>query len=159
MTDGEGQNGCGAQAVEHICFNAVTVKHKRGFAGKFGRHMAAIVRDGDGRVFIVSPDGVASDKARKMIDNITRDIEVGDVFLGKVVRIMQFGAFVELLPGKDGLVHISKLDNRRVEKVEDVVSIGDEILVKVVEIDKQGKINLTRKGLLPDDASNVRSSN
>ncbi len=112
----------------------------------------------DGRVFIVSPDGVASDKARKMIDNITRDIEVGDVFLGKVVRIMQFGAFVELLPGKDGLVHISKLDNRRVEKVEDVVSIGDEILVKVVEIDKQGKINLTRRGLLPDDASNVRSS-
>jgi polyribonucleotide nucleotidyltransferase len=76
---------------------------------------------------------------------------VGNVYLGKVVRIMNFGAFVELAPGKDGLVHISKLSNEHVKKVEDVVNIGDEILVRVVEIDRQGRINLTRKGLLPGD--------
>lgn len=105
----------------------------------------------DGRVFIASPDANAADEAKRIIMGIVKDIEVGDVFLGKVVRIMPFGAFVNLTPGKDGLVHISKLANRRVEKVEDVVNIGDEILVRVVEIDKQGKINLTRKGLLPED--------
>ena len=105
----------------------------------------------DGRVFIASPDADAADEAKRIIMGIVKDIEVGDVFLGKVVRIMPFGAFVNLTPGKDGLVHISKLANRRVEKVEDVVNIGDEILVRVVEIDKQGKINLTRKGLLPED--------
>ncbi len=105
----------------------------------------------DGRVFIASPDAAAADKARKIIEGIVKDIEVGDVFLGKVVRIMPFGAFVNLTPGKDGLVHISKLSNKRVEKVEDVVNIGDEILVRVTEIDKMGKINLTRKGLLPED--------
>jgi polyribonucleotide nucleotidyltransferase len=105
----------------------------------------------DGRVFIASPDQAASASARKMIEAIVHDIEVGEVFLGKVVRILPIGAFVELKPGKDGLVHISKLSNKRVEKVEDVVSIGDEILVRVTEITPQGKINLTRKGLLPED--------
>jgi len=105
----------------------------------------------DGRVFITSPDQEAAEKARAAIDAIVKDIEVGAVYLGKVVRIMNFGAFVQLAPGKDGLVHISKLDNKRVEKVEDVVNIGDEILVRVAEIDRQGRINLTRKGLLPDD--------
>lgn len=105
----------------------------------------------DGRVFIASPDAAAADAARKIIEGIVKDIEVGDVFLGTVVSIKPFGAFVNLTPGKDGLVHISKLDDKRVEKVEDVVNIGDEILVRVVEIDKQGKINLTRKGLLPEE--------
>lgn len=105
----------------------------------------------DGRVFITSPDQEAAEKARKAIDAIVKDVEVGNVYLGKVVRIMNFGAFVELAPGKDGLVHISKLANEHVKKVEDVVNIGDEILVRVTEIDRQGRINLTRKGLLPDD--------
>ncbi len=105
----------------------------------------------DGRVFITSPDKDAADKARAAIDAIVKDIEVGAVYLGKVVRIMNFGAFVELAPGKDGLVHISKLANEHVNKVEDVVNIGDEILVRVQEIDRQGRVNLTRKGLLPDD--------
>ncbi len=105
----------------------------------------------DGRVFILSADEAAADKARAAIDAIVKDVEVGNVYLGKVVRIMNFGAFVELSPGKDGLVHISKLANEHVNKVEDVVNIGDEILVRVVEIDKQGRINLTRKGLLPGD--------
>jgi len=105
----------------------------------------------DGRVFILSADEEAADKARAAIDSIVKDVEVGNVYLGKVVRIMNFGAFVELAPGKDGLVHISKLSNEHVKKVEDVVNIGDEILVRVVEIDRQGRINLTRKGLLPGD--------
>ncbi len=73
--------------------------------------------------------------------------------MGKVVRITTFGAFVEILPGKDGLVHISKLDKKRVDKVEDVVNIGVEILVKVTEIDKQGRINLSRKDAMTDESS------
>lgn len=105
----------------------------------------------DGRVFITSPDQEAAERAKAAIDAIVKDIEVGAVYLGKVVNIKPFGAFVQLAPGKDGLVHISKLANERVEKVEDVVSLGDEILVRVAEIDRQGKINLTRKGLLPGD--------
>ncbi|MEL7607923.1 MAG: polyribonucleotide nucleotidyltransferase [Bacillota bacterium] len=105
----------------------------------------------DGRVFIASPDASAAAKARKIIETIVRDITVGDVYYGKVVRILPIGAFVELKPGKDGLVHISKLANHRVEKVEDEVNIGDEILVRVTEITPQGKINLTRKGLLPEE--------
>ncbi len=105
----------------------------------------------DGRVFITSPDQEAAERAKAAIDAIVKDIEVGAVYLGKVVNIKPFGAFVQLSPGKDGLVHISKLANERVEKVEDVVSLGDEILVRVAEIDRQGKINLTRKGLLPGD--------
>jgi polyribonucleotide nucleotidyltransferase len=105
----------------------------------------------DGRVFITSPDKDAADKAKAIIDAIVKDVEVGNVYLGKVVRIMNFGAFVELAPGKDGLVHISKLSNEHVKRVEDVVNIGDEILVRVTEIDRQGRVNLTRKGLLPED--------
>ena len=98
----------------------------------------------DGRVFIATPDEEAAAKAKKIIMGIAKDIEVGDTFTGKVVRIMTFGAFVELAPGKDGLVHISKLADHRVEKVEDVVNIGDDIEVKVSEIDAQGRINLIR---------------
>ncbi|MDD4796351.1 MAG: polyribonucleotide nucleotidyltransferase [Eubacteriales bacterium] len=106
----------------------------------------------DGRVFIASPDAEAAAKAQGMIMAIVKEVEVGEVYMGKVVRIMNFGAFVELLPGKDGLCHISKLDKKRVEKVEDVVKIGDEILVKVVEIDSQGRVNLSRRELLDEEA-------
>lgn len=105
----------------------------------------------DGKVYICTPDQEAADQARKMIEGIVKEIEVGEVYLGKVVRIMPFGAFVELLPGKDGMVHISKLARERMEKVEDVVNIGDDILVKVIEIDDKGRINLTRKDLLPPE--------
>jgi len=106
----------------------------------------------DGSVFIASPDSKAAAEAKRIIDSLTHEVTVGEVYLGKVVRIVTFGAFVELLPGKDGLVHISKLSNRRVNKVEDVVNIGDEILVRVEEIDEKGRVNLTRKGLLPEDS-------
>ncbi len=104
----------------------------------------------DGNVFISGIDGEKAKKALQIIETIANDPEVGAIYKGKVVRIMSFGAFVEIAPGKDGLVHISKLDKNRVENVEDVVSIGDEIVVKVVEIDKQGRINLSRKDALAD---------
>ncbi len=106
----------------------------------------------DGRVFISTPDQEAADKARRIIEGIAKDIEVGDVFTGKVVRIMNFGAFVELAPGKDGMIHISKLDTKRVEKVEDVVDIGDELEVRVNEIDAQGRINLIRNDITYSEA-------
>lgn len=99
----------------------------------------------DGRIFISTPDAEAAKKAREIIEGIAKDIGIGDVYLGKVVRIMPFGAFIELLPGKDGMIHISKLSKERVGKVEDVVNIGDEIMVKVIEVDKQGRINLARQ--------------
>ena len=97
---------------------------------------------------IMSSDAEASAKAVKAIEDIVREVEVGSVYLGKVVRITDFGAFVEVLPGKDGLVHISQLAVERVKKVEDVVKVGDEIMVKCIEIDKQGRVNLSRKVLL-----------
>lgn len=102
----------------------------------------------DGNVFISGIDGDKTNKALQIINTIAHDPEVGAIYRGKVVRIMDFGAFVEIAPGKDGLVHISKLDKQRVEKVEDVVSVGDEIIVKVLEIDRQGRINLSRKDAL-----------
>ncbi len=102
----------------------------------------------DGRVFITSPDGEAGEKAKKMVEDLTKDIEVGATYMGTVTRLMNFGAFVAILPGKEGLVHISQLAPTRVEKVEDVVKIGDHIMVKVVEVDSQGRINLSRKAVL-----------
>ena len=104
----------------------------------------------DGRVMIMSNDGEASAKAVKIIEDLTKEVEVGEVYMGKVVRITDFGAFVEVLPGKDGLVHISQLALERVNKVEDVVKVGDEIMVKCIEIDKQGRVNLSRKVLLKE---------
>lgn len=101
--------------------------------------------DQDGKVSIASADAEMIKKAIKIIEDLTKEVKVGEVYLGKVVRIEKFGAFVNLIKGKDGLVHISQLANDRVNKVEDVVKLGDEILVKVTEIDKQGRVNLSRK--------------
>lgn len=102
----------------------------------------------DGTVYIASTDAEANDKAKKLIEDLVREVEVGETYLGKVKRIEKFGAFVELFKGKDGLVHISQLANERVNKVEDVVALGDEVMVKVTEIDNQGRVNLSRKALL-----------
>jgi polyribonucleotide nucleotidyltransferase len=104
----------------------------------------------DGRVFVACSDAKAGEKAIKIIEGIAKDAVVGEVYMGKVMRLMQFGAFVEFLPGKEGLVHISKLDTKRVEKVEDVVKVGDEILVKVMEVDKQGRVNLSRRDAMSE---------
>ncbi|OLO40938.1 polyribonucleotide nucleotidyltransferase [Alkalihalophilus pseudofirmus] len=104
----------------------------------------------DGTVYISSVDHQMNLKAKSIIEDIVREVEVGQTYLGKVKRIEKFGAFVELFKGKDGLVHISQLAEERVNKVEDVVKIGDEILVKVTEIDPQGRVNLSRKVLLKE---------
>ena len=106
----------------------------------------------DGRVFIAAVNQAAGDKALKIIESLVKEVKEGEIYLGRVTRLMTFGAFVEILPGKEGLVHISKLDTKRVEKVEDVVAVGDEILVKVTEIDKQGRINLSRRHAMADVA-------
>lgn len=102
----------------------------------------------DGRVFICGADADKAKQAIKMIEGIAKPVEEGQVFTGKVVRLMNFGAFVEIAPGKEGLVHISQLAHERVAKVEDVVNVGDSIEVKVIEIDKQGRINLSHKVLV-----------
>ncbi|MBP3656863.1 MAG: S1 RNA-binding domain-containing protein, partial [Clostridia bacterium] len=112
----------------------------------------------DGSVFIATNDAEAAAKARRLIEGIAKDIEVGEVYMGKVVRMMNFGVFVELLPGKDGLVHISKLAKGRVEKCEDVCAIGDEMEVKVAEIDSQGRINLVRNDIEYDNTEMPRRS-
>lgn len=102
----------------------------------------------DGRVYIAAVNSEEAAKAIDMINGITAEAEVGKVYTGKVTRLMNFGAFVEILPGKEGLVHISQLSTEHVGKVEDVVSVGDEIVVKVTEIDQKGRINLSRKAVL-----------
>ena len=102
----------------------------------------------DGNIFITSPNMDAMDRARKMIEDIVREVEVGEVYTGRVTRFLKFGAFVELLPGKEGLCHISQLAKHRVESVEDVVKIGDQLEVKVIEIDEKGRINVSHKALL-----------
>lgn len=109
----------------------------------------------DGTVFVSSPDHNGVNAAIKIIEGLTKEVKVGEVYLGKVTKITTFGAFVEVLPNKEGLVHISKLDKNRVNKVEDVVTVGDEILVKVVEIDDQGRINLSRKDALAEQEQNT----
>jgi polyribonucleotide nucleotidyltransferase len=107
----------------------------------------------DGRVFVATSDEAAGRRALAIIEAIAKDVQPGQIFMGKVTRLMTFGAFVEFAPGKEGLVHISKLDTKRVDKVEDVVKVGDEIMVKVLEVDKQGRINLSRKDALPGAAA------
>jgi len=104
----------------------------------------------DGRVIIGSVNGDSSDKAIQMIRDLTGEVEVGKNYKGKVVRIMPFGAFVQIMPNTDGLVHISQLAENRVERVEDAVNVGDEIEVKVTEVDSQGRINLSRKAVLQE---------
>ncbi|AIQ59177.1 polyribonucleotide nucleotidyltransferase [Paenibacillus borealis] len=105
----------------------------------------------DGRVFIGSSNEEMIQKARGIIEGIVREVQVGEIYVGTVRRIEKFGAFVELIPGKDGLVHISQLSTERVAKVEDVVAIGDTITVKVTEIDQQGRVNLSRKAVLTSE--------
>jgi len=104
---------------------------------------AAIDIEDSGLIYVTSEKEEAAKKAVEWIKNITREVEVGETFQGKVVRILDFGAFVEILPGQDGLIHISKLSSRRVEKVEDVVKVGDIVSVKVISVDEQGRINLS----------------
>ncbi len=132
--------------------------------GPGGKNIRKIIEDtgtqidieDDGTVLITTNDAAAANEARKRIEDMTFEPKPGDVFRAPVVRIMAFGAFVELPGGKDGLVHISQLSDQRVGKVEDVVKIGDEVVVKVGEIDEMGRINLTMKGISEEDKKRAR---
>ncbi|MEE8518868.1 MAG: polyribonucleotide nucleotidyltransferase [Dehalococcoidia bacterium] len=123
---------------------------------------ATIDVDNDGSVTIGATDGEAAAEAIRMVEGLTKEVEVGQRYTGKVSRLMNFGAFVEILPGKDGLVHISELDVNRVPSVEDVVKVGDEIEVMVTEIDRMGRVNLSRKaileGLSPEEVAAASAS-
>ena len=124
-----------------------------GAGGKVIRQITAetgtqINVEDDGTIQIAAVDGEAAEKAVRWIEGLTRDVEVGKEYLGKVTRIMNFGAFVEILPGKEGLVHISQLADYRVARVEDVVTIGDELMVVVTEIDRMGRVNLSRRAAM-----------
>ena len=141
-----------SQYAPKVIHMEIPVDKIRDVIGSGGKVIQKIIADtgakidieDDGRVFISAPNSEMGEEARKIIEGIVKEPEIGEVYDGKVVRIMDFGAFVEFLPGKDGLVHISKLDKTRVEKVEDVVKVGDDIKVQVIEIDKMGRINLKR---------------
>jgi len=109
----------------------------------------------DGHVYITSVDAAGGERAKQIVEDITREVMVGEVYTGRVTRIEAFGAFVEILPGRDGLVHISQLARERVNRTEDVCNLGDELLVKVLEIGDDGKIRLTRRGLIPGDEDYV----
>ncbi len=105
----------------------------------------------DGTIYISSPNSEMNDKAKQMIENIVREAKVGEYYMGKVKRIEKFGAFLELFPGKDGLLHISEIQEERTKAVEDVMKLGDELFVKVIEIDNQGRVNLSRKVVLKEE--------
>ena len=142
-----------APKVKSIHINPDKIREVIGSGGKVIQKITAdcgvkIDIDDDGTVVVASTDAEGIRRAISIIETIVNDPEVGAIYKGKVTRLMNFGAFVELAPGKEGLVHISKLDMGRVEKVEDVVAVGDEVIVKVTEIDQQGRINLSRRDAL-----------
>ncbi len=134
--------------------------------GPSGKTIKAIVEqtdskidiEDDGTVIIAAVEAEKAEKAKKIIYNMTRKLNEGDVYLGKVTRIIDIGAFVEVLPGKEGMIHISQLAEGRVGKVEDEVAVGDEILVKVRGFDNKGRLNLTRLGIHPDEAAEARAA-
>lgn len=142
-----------APRVVTIQINPEKIRDVIGPGGKVIRSIVAetgckIDIDDSGRVVVMSPDGEACDQAINKIKKLTEEPEVGQVYLGRIVRITDFGAFAEILPGVDGLIHISQLEHHRVRKVTDVVNEGDEVLVKVIEIDKDGRIRLSRKAVI-----------
>jgi polyribonucleotide nucleotidyltransferase len=147
-----------SQYAPKILMMAINPDKIRDVIGPSGKQINKIIEETgvkidieqDGTVFISSVNQEMNQKAKKIIEDIVREVKVGEMYLGKVKRIEKFGAFVELFSGKDGLVHISELAEERVGKVEDVVSLGDEILVKVTEIDRQGRVNISRKVVLKE---------
>ena len=109
----------------------------------------------DGTIYIAAVSPESGKRAQEMIEALTKDVLPGEVYTGKVTRVEKYGAFVEILPGKDGLVHISRLAHERVEKTEDVVNVGDETLVKVIGIDDRGRIDLSRRAAIPNAAGEM----
>ncbi len=150
-----------APRVVTIMINPDKIREVIGPGGKVIRAIVAetgakIDIDDSGRVVVMSPDAEACDKAIAKIRNITTEPEIGQLYMAKVVRVTDFGAFAEILPNTEGLIHISQLENRRVRKVTDVVNEGDEVLVKVIDIDKDGRIRLSRKAALPPEQKESR---
>jgi polyribonucleotide nucleotidyltransferase len=119
---------------------------------------AKIDIDDDGTITISAVDGEKAKRAQSIIQGMTRKLSAGDVYVGKVTRVIPIGAFVEFLPGKEGMIHISQLADHRVGKVEDEVTLGDEVIVKIREIDNRGRVNLTRLGIHPDEAAAARGA-
>ncbi|HEV2440289.1 MAG TPA: polyribonucleotide nucleotidyltransferase [bacterium] len=143
-----------APRITTIMINPERIREVIGPGGKIINKITAetgvkIDIEQDGRVLIASADGEAAARAQRMIEDIIREAKPGEVYKGKVTRLMNFGAFVEIFPGKEGLVHISELSHDRIARVEDAVKVGDEVEVKVKEIDNLGRINLSRRALLP----------
>jgi polyribonucleotide nucleotidyltransferase len=144
-----------SQYAPRIVIMKINPEKIRNVIGTGGKVINAIIDEtgvqidieDDGSVFITSPDAVAAKKAQEWIDNLTHEVKAGEIFKAKITRIMNFGAFAEILPGQEGLIHISELADHRVEKVEDIVQIGDIVPVKVREIDSQGRINLSIKAV------------
>ncbi|RPF55947.1 polyribonucleotide nucleotidyltransferase [Aquisalibacillus elongatus] len=152
-----------APKIESIAINPDKI---RDVIGPSGKQINQIIEETDvkidieqdGTIFISSPDREKISKAKKIIQDLVREVEVGEIYLGTVKRIEKFGAFVELFSGKDGLVHISELDEKHVKNVTDIANVGDEMLVKVKEIDKQGRVNLSRKAALQEQETNEAKS-
>ena len=147
-----------APRITTIQINPDKIRDVIGPGGKVIRKIveetgAQIDVEDDGTVFVASSDQDGARRAIDWIKSLTDEVEVGRIYRGKVVRIMPFGAFVEVLPNQDGLVHISKLTDHRVERVEEVVNVGDEIMVKATEVDSQGRLNLSRQDALDELAS------
>ena len=145
-----------APRVVTIQINPDKIRDVIGPGGKVIRAIVAetgakIDIDDSGRVVVMSPDAEACDRAIEKIRNITAEPEIGQLYMAKIVRVTDFGAFAEILPNTEGLIHISQLEHRRVRKVTDVVNEGDEVLVKVIDIDKDGRIRLSRKAALPPE--------
>jgi len=143
-----------APRITTILINPERIREVIGPGGKIINKITAetgvkIDIEQDGRVLIASADGEAAARAQRMIEDIIREAKPGEVYKGRVTRLMNFGAFVEIFPGKEGLVHISELSHDRIARVEDAVKVGDEVEVKVKEIDNLGRINLSRRALLP----------
>jgi polyribonucleotide nucleotidyltransferase len=146
-----------APRIEMITISPDKIRDVIGSGGKVIKEIVAttgckIDINDNGQVFIASADGAAMERAIKWIRELTAEAELGQVYTGKVTRVEEYGAFVEILPGKDGLVHVSELEPRRVERVTDVCNVGDELVVKVIGIDEKGKVRLSRKQALYPDA-------
>jgi polyribonucleotide nucleotidyltransferase len=146
-----------APRIITLRINPEKIKDVIGPSGKIIKKIIAdtgvtIDIEDDGTVLVASVDSKASDKAIEIIKRIVEEPEVGRIYLGKVKRIMPFGAFCEILPGREGLVHVSELSDKFVKNVEDEVKLGDEILVKLIEIDEQGRLNLSRKQAMQEQA-------
>ena len=149
-----------APKIITLTINPDKIREVIGPGGKTVKNIVAVTGakvdiEDDGRIHIASPDAIAANLAIKMIQDITQEAEIGKLYKGKVRKIVDFGAFVEILPGTDGLIHISELDKQRVKKVTDILQEGDEVLVKVLDVDRQGKIRLSRKAALDLDPDTV----